>query len=241
MDKSVIVKEKDRNTGIVAAVVFTVVLFILLLFLSVKEPDPPLQDMPVPIELDEEMIIEDFEAFAGGGTPSNTKDPNPTPPDQGDPVVSTETSTFTHNTGQDGTKPVKDPKPSTPKPDPEFSFSGTGNGGEGDGSGNLFGSGTDNNPGTGPGGPGSGTRKVVSPPCPPSTGSEEGDIYLTVWIDETGKVIKAENIPTKTTTSSATVINAAIKGVKDCMRFEKRDGASVVKKELSGPIRIRRN
>ncbi|GAA0876511.1 hypothetical protein GCM10009118_29210 [Wandonia haliotis] len=236
-----VVEEKDRNTGIVAAVVFTAVLSILLLFLSVTEPDPPLQDIPVPIELDEEMIIEDFEANAGGGTPANTKDPKPTPPDQGDAVLSSEEPTFTHNTGQEGKKPVENPKPSDPEPDPTFTFSGSGGSEGGGGSGNLFGSGTDNNPGTGSGGAGSGTRKVVTPPCPPSAGTEEGDIYLTVWIDETGKVIKAENIPTKTTTSSATVINAAIQGVKNCMRFEKREGAGVTKRELSGPIRIRRN
>lgn len=236
-----VVEEKDRKTGIIAAVVFAVVLAILLLFLSVTEPDPPLQDIPVPIELDQEMIIEDFEANQGGGSPSNVKDPKPTPPDQGDAVLSGNEPTFTHNTGQEGTKPVKDPKPSTPKPDETFTFPGSGGSGGGSGTGDLFGSGSDNAPGSGAGGSGSGTRKVVSPPCPPSAGTEEGDIYLIVWIDETGKVIKAENIPSKTTTSSASVINAAIKGVKDCMRFEKRDGASVMKKELSGPIRIRRN
>ena len=235
-----IVQEKDRNTGLVSAVIFAILLFILLLFLSVTEPDPPLQDIPVPIELDQEMIIEDFEANQGGGTPSNVKDPSPTPPDQGDPVISVKESTFTHKTGQDGTKPVNDPKPAQ-QADESLTFPGSGGTGGGTGTGDLFGPGSDNNPGNGPGGSGNGNRKVLSPPCPPSTGSEEGDIYLTVWIDETGKVIKAENIPSKTTTSSSTVINAAIKGVKDCMRFEKRDGASVIKKELSGPIRIRRN
>jgi hypothetical protein len=233
-----VIEEKDRNKGLVAAAVFAVVGFVLLLFLSVTEPDPPLQDIPVPMELDQEMILEDFEAFSGGGSPSNVKDPNPTPPEMGDPVVSSKQSTFTHSTGGNGKKPVADPKPSDPNPDPAFTFSGGGTGGSG--SGNLFGSGTDDKEGNGTGGSGSGNRKVISYPCPPSTGTEEGDIYLTVWIDESGKVIKAENIPSKTTTSSASVINAAIKGVIDCMRFEKSEGASVVKKELSKPIVIRR-
>lgn len=238
MDKSVIVKEKDRNTGIVAAIVFAVVLFILLIFLSVKEPDPPLQDMPVPIELDEEMIIEDFEAFAGGGNPSDTKDPNPTPPDQGDPVVSTETSTFTHNTGQNGTKPVKDPKPAQ-QADESLTFPGTGGTGGGTGTGNLFGDGTDNNPGPGPGGDGTGNRKVVSDPCKPEFANESGTIYLTLWIDESGKVIKADNISSKSTSSSVSTIESAKKAVLKCMKYEPKAGAPVFKKEIS--IKVLKN
>lgn len=241
MAKSEIVEEKDRNRGIAFALFYAVIGMILLLFLSFTEPDPPYENPPVPIELDQEMIIEDFEvSSAGGGTPSSVKDPKPTPPAKGDPVItSKDPANFTHTTGTGGTKPVNDPKPNNPQPDPLFSFPGGGSGGgSGGGTGGVFGAGSDKEGSGGSGG--GGARKVMSPPCPPAVGNEEGDIYLTVWVDEEGRVIKAENISGKSTTSSVSVINAAIKGVTDCMRFDKRPGASVSKFELSGPIKIRR-
>jgi hypothetical protein len=222
-----VIEEKDRNKGLVAAAVFAVVGFVLLLFLSVTEPDPPLQDIPVPMELDQEMILEDFEAFSGGGSPSNVKDPNPTPPEMGDPVVSSKQSTFTHSTGSNGKKPVADPKPSDPNPDPAFTFSGGGTGGSG--SGNLFGSGTDDKEGNGTGGSGAGNRKELSKPCKPDAVDVSGTIYLTISIDENGRVFRAENIPDKSSTSSQTTINSAIKAVKDCQRFEPRPGSGTQK------------
>lgn|GEM_PF-689922 len=244
------IERNDMKKAGVAASVYAVITLFLFFFVSFTQPDPPITTVPVPMELSDDMIIEDFQvenigtngqANQGGGTPSNTKSDTPTPPSKGERVVSTEESDFTHNVGQGGNQNI-DPQAPIKNADETFTFGtgGTG-GGAGTGKGTMFGDGNDNTKGNGSGGSGSGNRTVIQSPCPPSVGTEEGDIYLTVWIDESGKVIKAENIPTKTTTSSTAVINAAIKGVTNCMRFDKRPGAPVSKISLSGPIRIRRN
>ena len=237
--------------AITASLVYAAIILFLFLFVSFTQPDPPITTIPVPVEMSDEMVIENVkienigtngEANAGGGTPTTESSNHPTPPDQGEMVVHSEESDFTHSTGQGGQTEVEHPAAPVRNPDAVFSF-GTGGhgGGAGTGEGELFGNGSDKTPGNGNGGNGSGSRTVISSPCPPSVGAEEGDIYLTVWVDESGKVIKAENISSKTTTSSTAVINAAISGVVNCMRFNKVSGAPVTKLQLKGPIRIRRN
>lgn len=251
MDKRI--EKSNRNKAGFAATLYLAVTFFLFFFVSFTQPDPPIRTIPVPMELSDEMIIEDIqiapsvgidgEADQGGGTPSDKAFENPTPPDQGERVVSSEESDFTHDVGQGGQQQVEDPRPPVKNTaDETFTF-GTGgtDGGSGTGEGELFGDGTDNTKGNGNGGSGSGSRKIIQSPCPPSVGTEEGDIWLTVWVDASGKVIKAENRTSKTTTSSVAVINAAKKGVVDCMRFSKNPGAPVVKINLGGPIRIRRH
>lgn len=248
-----LIEKENRKKAGFAATLYLVVTFFLFFFVSFTQPDPPIRTIPVPMELSDEMIIEDFkvapavgtdgEANQGGGTPSDKAFENPTPPDKGDRVISSDQSDFTHDVGQGGQQNVENPKPPIKNTTDEtftFGTGGTG-GGSGIGDGELFGDGEDNIKGNGNGGSGNGSRKVVQAPCPPSVGTEEGDIWLTVWVDASGKVIKAENRTSKTTTSSTNVINAAKKGVVNCMRFSKNPGAPVVKINLSGPIRIRRH
>lgn len=237
-----IVDDKDRNRGLITAAVFGAVVLILLLFLSVSQPDPPIKDVPVVIELTPEMIIEPSNSGSGGGAPDASSDrPDPTPPDAGDPVLtSNKPRPVQHNSGQGGTRPVTNPNPPNPQPDPDFSFGGGGPGGSGgDGSGPGFGQGTGD---PGPGGTGTGTgtaRKVIKSPCTPERTDDEGDIYLTVTIDESGRVIRAENIASKSTSSSASSINAARNAVLNCMKYESRPGAANMKSEVV--IKVRSN
>jgi hypothetical protein len=245
-------KENRKKASFVASL-YIIVTLLLFFTISFTQPDPPIRTIPVPMELSDEMIIEDIqiapkvgtkgEANQGGGTPSNKAFDHPTPPDKGDRVISNDNADFTHDTGQDGMQSVDNPRaPVKNTNDDTFTFGTGGNGGgSGTGDGNLFGDGSDNTKGNGKGGSGSGSRVIIQSPCPPSVGTEEGDIWLSVWVDEDGKVIKAENRPSKTTTSSTAVIGAAIKGVVNCMRFSKNPGAAIVKIDLGGPIRIRRN
>ncbi len=231
-----IVREDDRNRGLITGAVFGGVVLILLLFLSVSEPDPPIKDIPVYITLTPEMIIEPSNSGSGGGAPdSGSENPNPTPPDAGDPVVTTNTpKPVQHNSGQGGTKPVTNPNPPQQQADPTFTFGNNGTGGTGgSGNGPGFGQGT-GDPGPDGEGGGDGTpRKVIKNPCKPEFTGEEGVIWLSVIVDETGRVIRADNIASKSTLSSLTAINAARKAVLDCMRYEPRAGAPNYKAEFS--------
>jgi hypothetical protein len=237
-----IVDEKDRNRGLITAVVFGVVMLILLLFLSVSEPDPPLKDIPVVIALTPEMIIEPSSSGSGGGASDASSDrPDPTPPDAGDKVLTSKTpKPVQHNSGQGGSTAVTNPNPPNPQPDPAFTFGGGGSGGTGgSGTGPGFGQGTGD---PGPGGTGTGNttpRKIVQNPCTPERTNDEGEVHLLITIDETGRVVRADNIPSKSTTSSVSAINAARDAVMRCMRYEARPGAANMKTEVV--IRVRSN
>jgi hypothetical protein len=231
-----IVDDKDRNRGLITAAVFGAVMLILLLFLSVSQPDPPIKDIPVVIELTPEMIIEPSNSGSGGGAPDASSDrPDPTPPDAGDPVLtSNKPRPVQHNSGQGGTRPVTNPNPPNPQPDPAFSFGGGGSGGQGgNGDGPGFGQGS-GDPGPGGNGTGNGAaRKVIKQPCKPEFDSEEGVIVFTVTVDETGKVVSATNVASKSTLSSTTAINAARRAVLDCMKYEARSGAPNMRQEVT--------
>jgi hypothetical protein len=222
-----IVDEKDRNRGLITAAVFGAVLLILLLFLSVSEPDPPLKDIPVVIELTPEMIIEPSSSGSGGGAAEASSDrPDPTPPDAGDKVLTSNTpKPVQHNSGQGSTKPVTNPNPPNPQPDPTFSFGGGGqNGGGGSGNGPGFGHGQGD---PGPGGDGTnntggGNRSVVQRACRPDFYGDEGKVVLRIVVDYTGKVKSATNVSAQSTLTSTSAINAARRAVLDCMKYDTR-------------------
>lgn len=232
-----IVDEQDRNRGLISAVVFGVVLLILLLFLSVSEPDPPLRDIPVAIELSPEMILitSSPSGSDGGAEKSSSQNPNPTPPDMGDRVLTSKIPkpNNKHNSGQGGSTPVQNPNPPQQQPDPSFTFGGDGSGGSGgSGTGPGFGSGAG---GSGEGSGGSGTgpaRKVIKDPCAPKNSTEDGTIYLSIQIDDQGRVTHATNVSEKSTTSSNSAIEAARRAVLDCMRYEARPGSGPVRTEV---------
>lgn len=232
-----IVNDQDRNRGLISAAVFGVVMMILLLFLSVSEPNPPLRDIPVVIELTPEMILTPSSASGsdGGAEKSGSIDPKPTPPDQGDLVLtSKKPKNVKHNSGQGGTKPVQNPNPPQQQPDPTFTFGGGGSGGSGgSGSGPGFGQGAGGSGGEGSGGEGLGaSRKIIKHACKPERSSDEGTIFLSIQIDDQGRVIRADNVASKSTTSSVSAIEAARRSVLDCMKYDARPGSGVVRTEI---------
>lgn len=240
--ESKIVNDSDRKSGLISAAVYGVVMMILLLFLSVSEPDPPLRDIPVAIELTPEMIIISSapKGSDGGAEKSGSTNPNPTPPDRGDLVLNSKTpKQIKHNAGQGGSTAVQNPNPQQLQPDPTFTFGGGGSGGSGgSGSGPGFGQGQGGSGGDGNGGSGTGTaRKVLRAPCTPERSTEEGTIYLSIQIDDLGKVIRADNVASKSTTSSVSAIEAARKAVLDCMRYDARPGSATVKEEVKITVR----
>ena len=240
-----IVNEDDRNRGLITAGVYGVVMMILLLFLSVSQPDPPLRDIPVEIQLTPEMIIAPISSSSGsdgGAQKSGSVDPKPTPPDAGDPVVtSNRPKPVQHNSGQGGNKPVQNPNPPQQQPDPTFTFGGGGSGGSGgSGTGPGFGQGAGGTGGEGAGGTGSGGgRKVIKDPCTPERSTEEGTIFLSIQVDDQGRVIRADNIPSRSTTSSVSAIEAARRSVLNCMRFEARPGAEVFRTTIDIEVRVK--
>ena len=137
-----------------------------------------------------------------------------------------------HNSGQDGSSAVTNIN--HPEPDPPFSFGGGGSGGQGGyGDGPGFGQ-CSGDPGPGGNGTGNGAaRKVIKPPCKPEFDSEVGVIVLTVIVDETGRVVSATNVASKSTLSSTTAINAARRAVLDCMKYEARSGAPNTRQEVT--------
>jgi hypothetical protein len=237
-----IVDERDRNRGIIFAAIYAVVMLILLLFLSVSEPDPPLKDIPVVIELTPEMILapNSPKGSEGGAEKSGSIDPKPTPPSMGDPVITSKTpKPVQHNAGQSGVKPVEYPNPPQQQPDPTFTFGGGGSGGSGGSStGPVFGQGAGGTGGDGSGGNGTGVaRKVIRDPCVPERSNEEGTIFLSIQIDDQGRVIRADNIASKSTTSSVSAIESARRAVLDCMRYDARPGAPIVRQEVKIVVR----
>lgn len=238
-----IVNEQDRNRGLISAAVFAVVMMILLLFLSVSEPDPPIRDIPVVIELSPEMIIQPSSSGSeGGAEKSGAIDPNPTPPDMGEPVLTSKIpKPVQHNSGQSGTKPVQNPNPPQQQPDPTFTFGTGGSGGSGgSGNGSMFGHGNGGQGGEGGNGPGTGAaRKVIKDPCRADKSTEEGTIVLSVQIDDQGRVIRADNVSSRSTTSSPSAIEAARRSVLDCMRYEAKPGTGVARAEVT--IRVYAN
>ncbi len=237
-----IVSEHDRNRGLITAGVYSVVMMILLLFLSVSEPDPPIKDVPVVIELTPEMIIQPSASGSDGGAEkSGAIDPKPTPPDMGEPIVtSNKPREVKVNSGQGGTRPVENPNPPQQQPDPTFTFGSGGSGGVGgSGNGSMFGQGQGGS-GDGGGGTGSGTaRKVIKDPCRADRSTEEGTIVLSVQIDDQGRVVRADNVASRSTTSSPSAIEAARRAVLDCMRYEARPGSGMARAEVT--IRVYAN
>jgi len=225
MAKVPVVRKIDNRRGIIGSIIFLLITLFLLFFIKYKEPNPPKITVPIPIT----MVggIENFEiSNAGGGSPSETVDPIPTPqenpekqPTQEDSPV--ETSTGTGDTDAENSNPAEEAPPNL--------FSGGGSGGSGDsGSGGGFGS--DDGPGSGAGDPGTGgggdrvrLSDVSSDPDTPN--SQFCRIAFKLTVDSRGAVVRVDIIRKNTTTFNNQLINEMKELVKKEVKYKKKPGA----------------
>jgi hypothetical protein len=221
-------KEEDHRKAFVASLVFIMLMILFFLLVSLEEPDPPLKEQIVEIEMPD-VEIEEGSSAAGGSPSKSEMEENPateqvvqSAPD----IVQQEESSVSipKGTGNAKTDNTKAPEP---KPDDGLTFSGSGSN-QGTGSGNDFGSGTGVG-GTGEGdkeGPGTynPNRKVVQKANINSNAQEEGTIALDIWVDANGNVIQTRLKETESTSGSDYLISLAKKAAKT-MKYEKKPGA----------------
>lgn len=235
-----IVRESDRNAGIIASTVTLLLLFLYLYFTTIFMADPPPRDIPIKTEttLDElelkDLVIEN-PGGQGGGTPSNDPLDQPKPQTQKvltkakNPKNQTNTgestndsSPFSHNTSS-----------STQASNNPFGDGGSG-GGKGGGKGGGFGS-DEGDKGTGRGGSGDGSGRIRlnDPKVDHIQTDVDLIIHLKLTINANGEVIAATNIASKTTTTDQRIINQVISAVKNQVKYNKNADAGLVSAYLT--------
>ncbi len=210
-------KKEDERKALYVTLVFILLMLLFFLLVSMEQPDPPLEEKIIEIEME---FGSDYE---GGGQvaeeqaevePEAVKESAEEIETQEESPVVVPTGKGTSKTSTNTTKPTVDDKP---KVDDAFTFGG-GNAGKGTGSGDKFGQGD----GTGGGGdgdqPGQGTsntsRKLLSKGSVPGNSQEEGKIALDLFVNEFGKVTRTKFNESKSTSGSAYLKDLAEKNAK---------------------------
>lgn len=226
-----VVDSKDRNYGIISAIVLLLLIMLYLFLKTFEMADPP----PVPYVMQttteiDQLVLENLKVETGGmggGTPSD--DPIDDPKPQTQEIITKTNSKTKTNTGKSNktTDPNSQNSASTThKSDNPFEQGG--NNGQNGGSGGPFGN-DQGNTGPGPGGHGSGAdRKRMNEP---DVGHIKTNvtviIYLKITINEDGDVISAVNTA-KTTTTDQRIINQVIAAVKSQLKYNKDPGSGLV-------------
>ena len=220
-------KEEDHRRALYAVLVFIMLMILFFLLVSLEEPDPPLEEIIMEVQMPD-VEIEMGSQPKGGGQESTTEETvvSSEQVDSSDPDATQEESPVTV-TDSNGSEDNDNTETDNTHVDEGLSFPGSGHG-QGDGNGDDFGS------GSGVGGhgqgnvPGDGTynpsRKVVQKPSFDSNVQEEGKIALDIWVDSEGKVIKTRFKESKSTSGSAYLMQLAEKAART-MRYDKRPGA----------------
>jgi outer membrane biosynthesis protein TonB len=220
-------KEEDHRRALYASLVFIMLMILFFLLVSLEEPDPPLQEVIVPIDMENIEIPEEFMENPGGGGseggPSpvdeqvvNSAEEQPTQQEQ-----SVEVNAGNQNQTENGVN-------NRPQPDQSLGFNGNNGNDNGDGDGNGFGDGDGTNvgSGTGPNGDGNSNpnRKITTAPTIDGNAQESGIIALDIWVDENGNVVQVKYKEAKSTSGSQYLITLATRAAKT-MKYEKKPGA----------------
>jgi outer membrane biosynthesis protein TonB len=221
-------KEEDHRRALYASLVFIMLMILFFLLVSLEEPDPPLQEVIVPIDMENIEIPEEFMENPGGGGseggPSpvdeqvlNSAEEQPTQQEQ-----SVEVNAGNQNQTENGVN-------NQPQPDQSLGFNGNNGNDNGNGNGNGFGDGDGTNvgSGTGPNGDGNSNpnRKITTAPTIDGSAQESGIIALDIWVDENGNVIQVKYKEAKSTSGSQYLITLATRAAKT-MKYEKKPGAT---------------
>lgn len=222
-------KEEDHRRALYATMIFMMLSTLFFLLVSMEEPDPPLTEKVIPIELENIMIPEELfteEAPGGGGS-----DGGPSPIDQQvENSAAEETTQQEHsvqvNAGSENQ--TENGVNNQPQPDHSLGFNGDGGNDNGHGTGTGFGDGdgTSTGSGNGPGGDGVSNlnRKITTKPTFNGNVQEEGKIALDLWVDENGNVVQVRYKESKSTSGSEYLISLATRAAKT-IKYEKKPGA----------------
>ena len=226
-------KEEDHRKALYASLIFIMLLILFFLLVSLEEPDPPIVDPPVEIEMAD--IEFDFGSQPEGGSQSKAEEVEPvenvvenveTPTEE----VDTQTESPVVVQSSNGNNQSNNTQEEQPEVDNSLTFGGGSGNGDGNGTGDNFGDG-DGVGGTGQGNtPGDGTynpnRKVLKNPSIDPNVQEEGKIALDIWVDAKGNVVKTRIKESKSTSGSAYLIALAQKAAKT-MKYDSKPGASM--------------
>ena len=227
-------QRNDRRTGVIATIVFHVLLTLLFLFIGLKQPDP------LPREETIELVMEDM--GGGGGSvaaetpgapqPSPTAVPAPAEPDE----VATEEDSPIEVPKPTKPKPKPQPKPAEPappKPNPNALFTpsttqpSTTQGPPGG-----------SQPSTAPGGGGIGSfhgkgfegrldgRGLARTPSFRNDNTEAGKVAVDIRVDPSGKVIYAKGRIGSPTTTTSSQLHRLAEGYAMQFTFSANPGAS---------------
>lgn len=224
-----VLRDEDHRKALYASMVFIMLMILFFLLVSLEQPNPPLKDKIIEIELPD-IEVEMGSQPAGGSTDNNEE----AAPTNNQNVEDSPRNVITQ---REETTPVpkgngtsnNNNSNNEPKPDNTFTFPG-GGGGNGNGNGDGFGNGSGVG-GNGDGNtPGNGTtnlnRKVTYKPPFNSNAQEEGTIALDIWIDANGNVVNTRYKESKSTSASNYLIDLARKAAKTT-KYDKKPGASV--------------
>jgi hypothetical protein len=220
-------KEEDHRRALYASLVFIMLMILFFLLVSLEEPDPPIQEILVPIDMEQIDIPEEYREDPGGGgsqggpSPIDQQVHNSAEQIQTQQEESVNVPAGNQNQTENGVN-------NQPQADQSLGFNGDGGDGNGDGNGNGFGDGDGTGVGNGDGTNGYGNsntnRKVTTAPVFNGNVQEEGKIALDIWVDENGNVVQVRYKEAKSTSGSEYLISLATRAAKT-MKYEKKPGA----------------
>lgn len=221
-------KEEDHRRALYATLVFIMLLILFFLLVSLDEPDPPIKEKIIEIDMENIIVPEEFlEANGGGGSDGG---PSPIVNESVDPApnVQTQTQVSVNVNSGNGNQNNNQVNNTQPQPDQSLGFNGNSGNDNGNGNGPGFGdgNGVGDGPGNGPGGDGTSnlSRKITTAPTFNGQAQEEGKIALDIWVDENGNVIQTRLKESKSTSGSAYLISLAERAAKT-MKYDKKPGA----------------
>jgi hypothetical protein len=219
--------KEHRKKGLLAAFIFLLMMVLFFFLVSLKEPDPPLQEKVVEVEVDIPPV-----GGSSGGSSEAKKSNNKSSSAQN---LATEKESNVQVDKGDG----NDKKTNNQNNNADSWMNMGANGGQNGGQdgGDDFGAG--GGPGDNVGGGGSkGPRTMYGSPsnCLDVEQVEGGKVYLILWVNANGKIVRAENNASKSTTGSQNLISLAKNAVKNCVTFEKRPGTPDQKIVLAKPV-----
>ncbi len=224
-------KEEDHRRALYAVLVFIMLMILFFLLVSLEEPDPPIEEKIIEIEMPD---IEYEGSQEEGGSQSNNMDANTDSNNENEKDqtshIETQDDSDINVSSADGSADNNNEEEKEPNVDESFSFGGNSGQGSGNGDGDQFGDGSGvggNGQGDSPGdGKYNPNRKVTKAPTFDSYSQEEGTIALDIWVDANGNVFKTRIKASKSTSGSAYLISLAEKAAKT-MKYDKKPGAGI--------------
>lgn len=228
-----ILSDKYKRAGVIAALIFMVVVWVLLMILGMKIPDPPLEEYEIPLEVPVQTS-----GGSSSGSPSESKTTE----------KNSSTEAETKNIATQDESPVSsataDGDSNTESTETESSadesmmmgdWGNNGDGESGDGEGRL-GEGDGDGIGdfTGPNEGSSGRNMLVGPSSDKLDKDKRGTIYLEMIVNKDGKVLSLEYYAAKSTSQDPELITHAKKMCKR-VKFESSNRTTT---EIVGPFKF---